>query len=393
MDQAERPASHPFHRDGPTWFLYLVLAVFGFQQSVLGSVLPFLRQELGFDTIRVGWHFTWYAAGLVASGLLAGQLLKRLPINLLVRGSAIAMVAAVLSITQAANFAGTLAAAAAMGLSGGVVQAAVQAGLAWHQPGHRDMAMVEAFVFAGIGVFSGPLLVGQLAAYGLSWRMALLASALVLAVVMLLPGPSARGDASRPSARAAAIPLAVALCWLTVLLGIGAEWGIGFWGAQFLQIRLGLNPPQAVSLMSVFFGGTVFGRIVSSRLLAIFDGRNMLFSVILLGCCAILALWGSGHAVVTVFALALAGMCLGNFFPLIISNAIRLEPAHVGLISVGSTQAVGVSLLVVPIVLGYVGQSAGLINAIGMLAALPLLMAAACLAASQRHLLPHKATF
>ncbi|VEB41509.1 Uncharacterised protein [Chromobacterium violaceum] len=45
--------------------------------------------------------------------------------------------------------------------------------------------------------------------------------------------------------------------------------------------------------MSVFFGGTVFGRLVSSRLLARFDGRNMLMAVILLGGVAILGLWAS----------------------------------------------------------------------------------------------------
>ncbi|AAQ59073.1 MFS transporter [Chromobacterium violaceum] len=386
-------APRPFRRDGPTWFLYLVLAVFGFQQSVLGSTLPFLRAEFGYDPIEVGWHFTSYAGGLVASGLLGGWLLPRLGLGPLVRGAAVAMVLAVLSITQARGFAGTLAAAIAMGLTGGVLQSAVQAALAWHQTEHRDMAMVEAFIFAGAGVFSGPLLVGQLAALGLPWRWTLLAAALALALILPLPAPAGRpeqADETRSAARGG-VPLAVALCWISVLLGIGAEWGIGFWGAQFLESRLGLGPAQAVSLMSVFFGGTVFGRLVSSRLLARFDGRNMLMAVILLGGVAILGLWASALPAVTIAALALAGMCLGNFFPLLISNAIRLEPGHVGLISVGATQAVGISLLVVPIVLGYIGQMAGLVNAIGMLVVLPLLMAAACLAAGQRHALPHKA--
>ncbi|NHQ83789.1 MFS transporter [Chromobacterium vaccinii] len=386
-------SARPFRRDGPTWFLYLVLAVFGFQQSVLGSTLPFLRAEFGYDPIQVGWHFTSYAGGLVASGLLGGGLLPRLGLGPLVRGAAVAMVLAVLSITQARGFAGTLAAAIAMGLTGGVLQSAVQAGLAWHQAEHRDMAMVEAFIFAGAGVFSGPLLVGQLAAAGIPWRWTLLAAALALALVLPLPAPAGRpapAAGSNKSSRGS-VPLAVALCWGSVLLGIGAEWGIGFWGAQFLESRLGLGPAQAVSLMSVFFGGTVFGRIVSSRLLIRFDGRNMLMAVILLGGGAILALWASSLPSATIAALALAGMCLGNFFPLLISNAIRLEPDHVGLISVGATQAVGVSLLVVPIALGYIGQVAGLVNAIGMLVILPLLMAAACLAAGYRHALPHKA--
>lgn len=380
-----------FRRDGATWFLYLSLAVFGFQQSVLGSTLPFLRKELHFDTVDVGWHFTFYAVGLVASGALSGRLLGRLRVDALVRLGTVLMVAAVLCITQATGPYGTIACATAMGLTGGILQAAVQAGIAWHQPEYRDVAMIEAFIFAGTGVFAGPLLVGQIASAGASWRIALLVYAVVAAVCLLVFHGSKvdraepAKDADAPDAGGMArIPLPVLLCWVMVLLGIGAEWGVGFWGAQFLESRLGLEPAHAVRLMAVFFGGTVFGRIVSSRMLAVFDVRAMLLIVIVLSSSALLLLWGSAHSSTTVVALAVAGMCLGNFFPLIISNAIRLAPHRVGLISVGATQAVGVALLVVPIVLGYVGQTIGLVNAIGMLALLPLLMAAAYLLAARR---------
>ncbi|WP_206957608.1 MFS transporter [Trinickia acidisoli] len=389
MNDAELNSRARFRRDGPTWFLYLVLTIFGFQQSVLGSTLPFLRNEFHYDTVHVGWHFTFYAIGLVASGLLSGVLLKRVPLNVLIRASAVTMVLAVLSITQARGYYSTLAVAVAMGFTGGVVQAAVQAGIAWHHPCHRDIAMVEAFVCAGTGVFFGPLLVGQIAAAGFSWRISLLVCAIALTLVFVLfRGPNESASAAAREAddlrdvQDGGIPLPVALSWLMVLLGIGAEWGIGFWGAQFLESRLTLDAAKAVSLMAFFFGGTVFGRLVSSRLLSIFDGRIMLFVVIFLGSGAILTLWTSEQYFSTIAALAMAGMCLGNFFPLIISNAIRLAPTRVSLISVGATQAVGVSLLVVPIALGYVGRSIGLINAVGILAVLPVLMAVAYLCAS-----------
>jgi fucose permease len=385
MHHVETTSNAVFRRDGPTWFLYLVLAVSGFQQAVLGSTLPFLRDEFHYDTVAVGWHFPCYAAGLVASGLLSGLLLKWLSVSALIRTSAVAMVVSVLSITQASSLAGTLAAAVAMGLTGGVVQAAVQAGIAWHQPAHRDVAMVEAFVCAGAGVLCGPLIVGQLAAAGIGWRLSLTVCAIALTLVLIVfRAPDGSGAASASSrsghshaTRASGVPVAVALSWLMVVLGIGAEWGIGFWGAQFLESRLALAPAEAVSLMAFFFGGTVFGRLVSSRLLAVFDGRVMLFAVIFGGGAAILALWLSEQSIGTIAALTIAGMCLGNFFPLIVSNAIRLEPARVGLISVGATQAVGVALLVVPFALGFASREIGLVDAVGLLAVLPVLMACA----------------
>ncbi|ABE34206.1 major Facilitator Superfamily protein [Paraburkholderia xenovorans LB400] len=380
-----------FRRDAPTWFLYLVLTIFGFQQSVLGSTLPFLSSEFHYDTVQVGWHFTFYAIGLVASGFLSSALLKRMQINTLIRISAVAMVTAVLAITQVSGLTGTLLVAVAMGLTGGCVQAAVQAGIAWHHAENRDMAMVEAFVCAGVGVFVGPLLIGQASAAGLSWRFALLVCAAALAIVFAtLPGPSMPADRAAPllapdddaGARLSRVPFSVVLSWLMVVLGIGAEWGVGFWGAQYLEIRLSLSPAEAVSMMAFFFGGTVLGRLVSSRLLAVLDGRIMLPAVILLGGIAIFTLWISELRLGTLASLVTAGMCLGNFFPLIISNAIRLAPTRVTLISVGATQAVGVSLLIVPIALGYLGQSIGLVNAVGILAVLPALMVVANFCAS-----------
>ncbi|MET3133643.1 fucose permease [Oxalobacteraceae bacterium GrIS 1.11] len=369
-------------RDQQTWFLYLLLVVYGFKQSVLGSVMPFLRDELHYDTLQIGWHFSIYALGLVISGFLSGFLLTAQRIDALVRLSAIAMIVAVLSLMFAHNYSGTLAAPLAMGLTGGIVQASVQAGIAWHQGENRDMAMVEAFIFGGLGVFSGPLLVGQVAAAGLNWRLALLIPALALLALLLI----FRGGALTPSAhpchagarvgvagavaRGALLP--ILLCWLMVILGIAAEWGLGFWGAQFLESRLGLAPAAAVSLMAVFFGGTVCGRLVSSRLLGIFDGRSMLYAVIFLGGGAIFALWSVPQLASTVLALAVAGMCLGNFFPLILSSGIRAAPDRVGLVSVGATQAVGVALLVVPI-------------GLGMLVALPVLMALALFFTAPAH--------
>ncbi|MDQ5853785.1 MAG: MFS transporter, partial [Chloroflexota bacterium] len=56
-------------RDRRTFLLYAVMWVFGFSQSVVGSTTPFLRDELKYSTVEVGWHFTLYAAGVVAAGL------------------------------------------------------------------------------------------------------------------------------------------------------------------------------------------------------------------------------------------------------------------------------------------------------------------------------------
>ncbi|VEB41510.1 Uncharacterised protein [Chromobacterium violaceum] len=99
-----------------------------------------------------------------------------------------------------------------------MLQSAVQAALAWHQTEHRDMAMVEAFIFAGAGVFSGRCWSASWPPWP-AWRWTLLAAALALVLILPLPAlPAGRNRRMKPEARARGVPLAVALCWISVLL-------------------------------------------------------------------------------------------------------------------------------------------------------------------------------
>lgn len=128
--------------------------------------------------------------------------------------------------------------------------------------------------------------------------------------------------------------------------------------------------------MSVFFGGTVVGRIAASRLLRVFDVRPMLLAMVVLGGASVAALALSPSTTVAWLALLLAGACLGDFFPLILSVANELAPDRPTDVSRGATQAVGLALLIVPFVIGQLGGTLGLETAVGLLAVLPVGMLA-----------------
>lgn len=382
-------AAVQFRRDGHTWYLYLLLAIVGFKQSVLGSVTPFLRDEMTLSINEVGWHFSIYAVGLILSGIVGRWLLNRLAAPQFLRPAAMVMVAGIASLTLGSSIIATLFSALALGLTGGLVQVAVQTELANHHGPQHGIALTEAHIFGGLGVFCGPLTVGLTVAFGYDWRVAMAVPAVALAVLLIAfrsslpPKQLTQGEIAKADTRVgelARLPVGVYACWLMILLGIAAEWGIGFWGAQFLEAGLSVDAATGVTLMTVFFGGTVFGRLVSSRLLTLFDGRTMLMVAMIGGLVSILILWGSSFMPVTIAALALAGMCLGNFFPLILNAAIGQAPHRINVISSGATQAVGVALLVVPVTLGQIGQWIGLVNAVGLLMLLPLLMMVSYLA-------------
>lgn len=380
MDEAMSKSNKKLNRDGYTWYLYLMLAICGYHQSVLGSITPFLRDEMSLTKTVIGWHFGVYALGLIITGLIVTILSRNnYSTALLTTASAWLMVAFVAMLAIPMPLTGTLFGSLLLGLSGGALQITVQETLARYHGHKRGIALTEGCIFAGLGVFAGPLVIGLALKMGFGWRETLIVPALLL-VLLFLCFRKARPNYSLSKEVPAVVgvsangklPLAVFFIFGMILLGIATEWGIGFWGAQFLEVQLDVSPGEGVTIMSAFFGGTVLGRIFASKLLQFFEIRSLLISVIVLGGGSVLLLWAVPNFKVTVAALVIAGMCLGNFFPLILSIANELAPEKAGAISAGATQSVGMALLFAPALLGGLGESIGLISAVGLLAFLPL---------------------
>ncbi|MEX3628914.1 MAG: MFS transporter [Burkholderia sp.] len=257
---------------GRLWMLYLMFGLYGVQQGMLGPAMPFVRAELGLDLRAVGLHFAAYALGLVAIGLPYRWLTRRrLPTGI----GQIAILSIVLSsglFSLARSMPITLMAAGAMGLSGGLVLAIGQAKLGARYREQAASRLVEAHVVAGLCVLGGALLIGGATSAGASWRVAPVVVALIAVLLAAWPIPAYRHDEDAPgrpvldgAAGTAGTPLMS--LWVLVILGISAEWGVGFWGAEYLKDTVAGNASAAATLMSVYFGGTVAGRLASSALL------------------------------------------------------------------------------------------------------------------------------
>ncbi len=375
-------ASRRIARDAYTWHLYLMLGLFGYHQAILGSITPFLRDEMRLTKVDIGWHFSLYAFGLFVAGQLVSILSRRFSNASIETVSVWLMIGLVLLFAIPMPMAGTLFGALGLGLSVGALQVTSQAAIAHRHGANRGIALTEGFVFGALGVFACPLFIGISIETGLDWRQTLVASAVLVGLVFFASRPL---QASRPAMTdtigmqsavggQGRLPPALYLVLAMIFLGIATEWGIGFWGAQFLEVQLSVSATTGVTLMSVFFGGTVLGRLFASRLLRAFELQTMLVATILLGGASVLLLWAVPIFAVVAVALAVAGMCLGNFFPLILSIANDVVPERPGAVSAGATQAVGFALLVVPLLLGRLGETIGLADAIGLLALLPLIM-------------------
>ena len=111
-------------------------------------------------------------------------------------------------------------------------------------------------------------------------------------------------------------PLAI-LFALLLFFQFGNEWSIAGWLPILLIDRLGLSPATAVTLLALYWGALMVGRIVAAKLLRVVRrGRLMGVSVscALFGCTALLA---AGSRFGVVVGLLLTGVGFSVIYPLV----------------------------------------------------------------------------
>ncbi|MEE4748651.1 MFS transporter [Pseudomonas alliivorans] len=360
-----------------------MFGLFGAQQGMLGPLMPFLRAEFSLDLRWTGLHFAAYALGLVLIGVPYRWLERKPPVIGTGRIAIGSIIVASGFFAMAAGLPMTLPGSVVLGFSGGLVMAVGQAMLGRRYGEQAAAKLVEAHIVAGLCVLGGALLVGAATALGLSWRAApLLISAWAL-LMFCVPSDLHRTEARTTPATASIGAPADALpaprltrlsLWALVILGISAEWGVGFWGAEYMKTHVQTSASVAATLMSLYFAGTVCGRLASSFALRRLSPLSLLTTVIFSAIATLLVLsLIQGLAGTAVFTFVL-GACLGNFFPLILGSAMRVAPHASSALSTQASQAVGVALLLAPFLLGLLSERIGVEAAFSLLIIYPLLM-------------------
>ncbi|WP_258181493.1 MFS transporter [Burkholderia multivorans] len=366
------------------WAIYLMFGLYGAQQGMLGPAMPFVRTELGLDLRATGLHFAAYALGLALIGFPYRWFsVRRLPTGIgQIAILTVVAASSVLALSHALPV--TLLAAAMMGLSGGLVMATGQAKLGARYRERAAAKLVEAHIVAGLCVLGGALLIGGATSIGLSWRAAPVAVAITATLLAAIPISTYRRDETAlhvgdapPDTHGAGERLSRVLqlsLWALVILGISAEWGVGFWGAEYMKETVTRSASTAATLMSVYFGGTVCGRVASSYLLRTVRPLTLLVVVTLGAIATFGALHLTRDVVVAATLVALLGACLGNLFPLILGTAMRAAPDAGPALSAQASQAVGVALLIAPFLLGMLSERVGMQSAFATLIVHPVLM-------------------
>jgi len=150
-----------FARSEMTWASYLLLGYFGYLQTVLGPVMPFLQRDLHLSYGIAGLHFSAFAAGMVAAGLVGNRASERWGRPLTFWGGAAGMALGACALALGRQVAVTVAGSGVMGLGGTLLLVTIQAVLAQEHGARRAQAVSEANVLASVGSSLAALCVGE----------------------------------------------------------------------------------------------------------------------------------------------------------------------------------------------------------------------------------------
>lgn len=329
--------------------------------------MPFLRDELQISYTTGGLHFSAYAAGYSLSGILSRYLPHRWGRSQRIWGAAGGMAIAALALAFGRSIWLTVPSAGLIGVFGSMLWIAVQAALSDWQAEHRTIAISEANVAASLSASLVPLLMGQTERIGWGWR-----AALYLAVLVLI-GMSVRSRAvtipersqTTPSMLRQGLPKRFWLYWGVLFLAVAIEFCLFFWGADFLETGLGWEKSNAVSAMSLYRVAGFMGRVLGSGLSRKIRGERLLMGAIAFAGLGFPLLWLGQVALLNLFGLAIAGIGVANFYPLISALALGTVGAQSDAASARLAIAVGMAIFVAPFLLGWIADQVEIWQAMG----------------------------
>jgi len=236
-------------------------------------------------------------------------------------------------------------------------------------------ALSQGNAVGSIGYILGTFSVGALAAFGISWRLALLA---VIPVAIFLYSHS-RHEISDEHTPDESGPQRGALsgkfwfAWFGFVACIAGEFATTFWAAALIRDRIGSSPAFSTITIMAVGTGMGLGRWYGPKVLKRFHLDSKLKFVIALQFFAFSVVWFSHTLLISLFALCVVGMGLSMQFPLSSLRLIGFSDNRPDLAIGRSSLAAGSAIAGSPFILGVLGDHFGISKAYLMVPVLVIL--------------------
>lgn len=374
-------------RTPKTWLVYLLLSLYVYMLNLPGPITGYLREEFQLTYTESSLHFSAFAAGVLVTGLLAGTLIRKLtPWRVMAIGT-LGLGVGGLILALGRQPALTIFGLFLMGCLGTWILSIYPLILEEEMGSRSSVGVAEANTLGSIFAAAAPLLVGALASQAVGWRMAILTAAgISLALGAWLWLSSAQPEQA-PTVRTTSEPLQTSvklpsrywLIWLALMFGVAIEFCTIYWSADFNAKVLGLAQNIATQATSLFLVGMILGRFAGSRLIARLSARKMLLISLILGMAGYAAFWSGVQTTLSLAGLFVMGLGVANFYPTLLSLAIRSAGSQKQLAGARATLATGVAIFFLPFGLGSLADLLGIQRAfliVGLLFVLVVAMLA-----------------
>jgi fucose permease len=253
---------------------YLAFFSIALPDSTLGVAWPSMRLDFGLSTGAAGLVPPVGVAATLVATAFASRLAARLGVGRLLAASTWLSAAALVVSATSPGFTQFLVSIALMGLSGGAIDATINAYAARTFGARRINLLHASFV---VGAALSPLLVTAFVQSGLGWRWPyVVIAALQVALGMLFlithdrwaaPLTAPKGESTPSGAPLMrARPADVAIGIVAVAVQTGIESAVALWAFTFLTLGQGVDPVVAGLLASGYWLVMFAGRVVLGSL-------------------------------------------------------------------------------------------------------------------------------
>lgn len=375
----------------------LVLGAAGFYLGAMGSVIVLLAEDLGLQPSDLGWVGSVFGVALLAIAFIGPALLRIGSQRLLAISTAMSAVGfVVLALAQTLPL---VALGAGLQAAGGA--ATILLGPVLLSGPTADIRLTRVNAVSSVVSVVSPLVVGAMIAASLDGRLALLISAVPMAVVAVaaarnsrIPTPPLTIPAAPPSGRApeaqpvdgaaaatpgeAARPVGddvvgrpspwlVLRRWLAIVMGVAAEFAFLVWAVARL-VEAGLGTGLAATVGASFPIGMAVGRVLGPWVIAHLPAVPVGASVSAVG--TVLVVVGPTWPFISA-GLILAGLGIATFYPVTLARLMSVPGLRQSLATSLGALASGTAITLAPAGLALLGSAVDL--RLAYLVVLPLL--------------------
>jgi fucose permease len=159
------------------------------------------------------------------------------------------------------------------------------------------------------------------------------------------------------------LPLKYWISWLGMTFCIASEFAVAFWAAALLRERTSIEAATATTLVLAFPLGMMLGRWFGTYLFPSLDIDQRLKAVIALQGIGFIIFWTSEILVTSFLALFITGFGTSMQFALSTLRLLRFGQGKADLAMGKSSLGAGLAIAISPLLLGYLADQFGIVNA------------------------------